>query len=190
MIRSMQDPRIVVLEPPSIRRQAEFLEAARRSRRLHGRWVTPPRTTEEYLALLRRARSPSRFAHFVCLPQGDLVGVINISEVVRGVFESGYLGFYAFVPHAGQGFMRAGLGLVVDRAFRSYGLHRLEANVQPENLRSQALVQDLGFRLEGYSPRYLKIAGKWCDHERWALTIEDWKKSRKAARSASRTMPR
>jgi ribosomal-protein-alanine N-acetyltransferase len=171
----MSDRGEVSLEKPSVRRQAEFLQAVRRSKKLHGKWVTPPRTAEEYRSLLSRSRSTTYYQHFVCSPAGELAGVINVSEVVRGSFNSAYLGYYAFAPHAGRGFMRAALALVVERAFRDYELHRLEANIQPENLRSQSLVRLLGFRLEGYSPRYLRIAGRWRDHERWALTCEEWK---------------
>jgi ribosomal-protein-alanine N-acetyltransferase len=74
--------------------------------------------------------------------------------------------------------MRAGLAAVVQRAFRTYGLHRLEANIQPDNERSIALVRSLGFEREGYSPRYLKIRGRWRDHERWAVTSEAWRSLR------------
>jgi ribosomal-protein-alanine N-acetyltransferase len=69
--------------------------------------------------------------------------------------------------------MSAGLELVLARAFGELGLHRLEANIQPKNLRSKELVRRSGFRCEGLSPRYLKIAGRWRDHERWAITVED-----------------
>jgi ribosomal-protein-alanine N-acetyltransferase len=101
--------------------------------------------------------------------------VVNLSEIVRGSFQSAYLGFYAFAPHHGHGYMSEGLSLVIADAFKRGGLHRLEANIQPTNGRSIALVNRLGFRLEGYSRRYLKISGRWRDHERWAITIDDWR---------------
>ena len=106
---------------------------------------------------------------------GDLVGVVNISEIVRGVFRSAYLGYYAFVPHAGRGLMREGLMRVITDAFRRHRLHRLEANIQPGNRASLSLVRRLGFKREGYSRRYLKIRGRWCDHERWAILAEEWR---------------
>ena len=108
---------------------------------------------------------------------GDLIGVVNIDSIVRGAFQSGYLGYYGFIPHVGLGLMREGLSQVVSRAFRELKLHRLEANIQPENERSIALVRGLGFRLEGFSPKYLKVCGRWRDHERWAILAEEWKRS-------------
>jgi ribosomal-protein-alanine N-acetyltransferase len=166
------------LEAPTLRRADDFLAAARRSRALHRGLVAPPGTREAYRVYLARFRRPSHVAHFICTPAGELAGVVNISQIVRGAFQSAYLGYYAFVPQNGRGCMAAGLELVVARAFRTCRLHRLEANIQPANTRSIALVRRLGFRLEGFSPRYLRIAGRWRDHERWALTVEDWKARR------------
>ena len=105
---------------------------------------------------------------------GELAGVVNVNEIVRYSFQSAYLGYYAFTPHAACGFMREGLQLVIERAFDELRLHRLEANIQPANVRSIALVRSLGFRNEGLSRRYLKISGRWRDHERWALLVDDW----------------
>jgi [ribosomal protein S5]-alanine N-acetyltransferase len=108
--------------------------------------------------------------------------VVNLSEIVRYGFQSAYLGYYAFTPHAGKGNMRAGIELVLARAFGDLGLHRVEANVQPANRRSIALVRGLGFRFEGLARRYLKIGGRWRDHEHWTVLREDWRARRAAPR--------
>ena len=78
--------------------------------------------------------------------------------------------------------MTEALALVLRHAFHALGLHRIEANIQPGNHRSIALVRRLGFAREGYSPRYLKIGGRWKDHERWAITREAWRAHRRTAR--------
>lgn len=169
-------PASVYLERPSARRRAEFLRLERRSRKLHRPWVTAPATPAAYAQYLSRSRLSRNRFFFVCAADDDaLAAVVNVSEIVGGVFQSAYLGFYAFAPAAGQGYTRAGLGLVLDEMFREVGLHRLEANIQPGNARSSSLVRGLGFRQEGYSPRYLKIGGRWRDHERWAILREEWR---------------
>ena len=163
-----------ILELPSKGRRSEFLAAVKRSRKLHGHWVSPPRTVKAFDKNLERFASKAHVGYWVVTESGELAGAININEIVRGTFRSGYLGYYSLAPHNGRGHMMAGLHAVVSRAFQQLHLHRLEANIQPDNDASRRLVKQLGFRLEGYSPRYLKIAGKWRDHERWALTLEDW----------------
>jgi RimJ/RimL family protein N-acetyltransferase len=174
---------LVFLETPAPRHEQEFLTAVVRSRRLHGPWVTAPSSSAEYRLYLRERTGPRQFKYFVCDDLGQLCGVINLSEIVRGSFQSAYLGYYALSPHAGKGYMSAGLELVLTRAFGELALHRLEANIQPRNERSVTLVRRAGFRLEGLSPRYLRIGGRWRDHERWAITTEDRKV---AQRSKSR----
>jgi ribosomal-protein-alanine N-acetyltransferase len=163
----------VTLLKPTTGWSARFLAAARRSRRLHGRWVSAPSTPAAYRAYLRRLRRPTHQGYLVCLRGSqELVGVVNISEIVRGVLRSGYLGYYVFRPHERAGLMTEAVALVVRDAFRRLRLHRLEANVQPGNRASIRLVRRLGFRREGYSPRYLKIQGRWRDHERWTLLAD------------------
>jgi ribosomal-protein-alanine N-acetyltransferase len=145
---------------------------ARASRRLHRPWVHPPATTESVARWLEAA-GPTRERLLVCRrADGAIVGVVNLNEIVRGAFQSAYLGYYAFAPLAGRGLMTEGLALAVRHAFGPLRLHRVEANIQPGNRASRALVRRLGFRREGVSPRYLKIGGRWRDHERWALVRE------------------
>ena len=79
------------------------------------------------------------------------------------------MGYGAVATHVGRGYMSEGLELVLERAFTNLRLHRLEANIQPANAASIALVQRHGFVREGFSERYLKVGGRWRDHERWAI---------------------
>ena len=147
----------------------------KRSRQLHRPWVYPPATTEAFAGYLQRLASETQLGYWVCSDGREIAGVVNISEIVRGNFGSGYLGFYAFVPYNGRGYMKRGISFILTEVFSRYRLHRLEANIQPGNAASRGLVESLGFRLEGFSPRYLKIGGRWRDHERWAITAEEWK---------------
>ena len=166
---------MVTIKRPTLRDAEEFLRAVRRRRSLHKGLVSPPGDLEAYSKYVRALRQRNRVG-FVVIQEGseELAGVINVSEIVLGAFRSAYLGYYAFVPFAGRGLMRKGMRMVIDHCFRELKLHRLEANIQPENVRSVTLVQGLGFQKEGYSPRYLKVCGKWKDHERWAILAEEW----------------
>src|SRR5689334_9533448 len=138
----------ILLERPSRRRESEFIAAVRRSRRLHGKLVAPPSSSKAFREMLARLRGSRNRGHFVCLESGELVGVVNLNEIVMGLFRSAYLGYYAFSPHHRKGYMKEGLALVIERAFTELGLHRVEANIQPGNVASRALVKSLGFRLE------------------------------------------
>lgn len=161
------------LESPALSHSREFLAAVAASRGLHAPWASPPATPTAFRSYLDRIAGPRDIGYFIRAQDGGLAGVINISEIVRGAFKSAYLGYYGFEPYAGRGHMTAGMAAVLRRAFRRHRLHRLEANIQPENRASISLVQRLGFRREGLSRRYLKIGGRWQDHERWAILAED-----------------
>ncbi|MEO8353674.1 MAG: GNAT family protein [Chthoniobacteraceae bacterium] len=160
----------ILLRPPRPDDQTEFLAAVRRSRSLHHPWTSPPATPKQFSAYLDRLALPSNHGFLVRRRDTEcMVGVINISNIVLGTFRSGYLGYSVFAGCERQGFMREGLQAVARHAFRNLKLHRLEANIQPGNAASIALVRSCGFQKEGFSPRYLKINGRWRDHEHWAI---------------------
>jgi ribosomal-protein-alanine N-acetyltransferase len=166
----------VRFERPGARREREFVTAALRSRALHLGLVTAPATVAEYRDYLRRTHGSDRESFFVVTVDSDeLAGVVDINDIVRSAQPSARLGYYAFVPFAGRGLMREGVALVVNRAFGALGLQRLEANVQPHNARSIALLEQLGFRRVGTARGFLKIGTRWRDHERWALHARDWR---------------
>ena len=181
----------MAIRPPAAADAGAFLDAARASRRLHGSWVQAPSTLPEFRAYLRRYGKAGPAATHVGLvavrrADGALVGVFNFSNIVRGAFRSAYLGYYAFAPLAGQGYMTEAFGRALDYAFRTLKLHRVEANVQPGNRRSNALVGRVGFAREGFSRRYIRIAGRWRDHVRYAMLAEDWQAIKRARRRAKR----
>jgi ribosomal-protein-alanine N-acetyltransferase len=152
-----------------------FLALARDSRELHRPWTYPPERGDQFDDLFARSRREDFVCLVACLadPAGALAGVFSISQIVRGAFQSAYLGYYANAHHSGQGLMREAMEQVLDHAFGPLGLHRIEANIQPDNQPSIALARGAGFRLEGFSPRYLLIGGQWRDHERYAITADD-----------------
>ncbi len=165
----------IVLARPSPADAKEFIAAAAQSAALHRPWVSAPDTPERFTAYLNRAAREDQASYLIrhgdC---GRLVGYVNINNIVRGALRSGHLGYASFLSHGRRGLMTAGLAAVITDAFTSLGLHRLEANIQPDNAASLNLVRRLGFRREGFSPRYLLIDGQWRDHERWTMLAEDW----------------
>ncbi|WP_329377368.1 GNAT family N-acetyltransferase [Streptomyces sp. NBC_01351] len=169
----------VGLRPFRLADGPEFTARAHESRELHHPWLFPPATIEEYEPYAARLiEGEGRAGFLVCEREtGAVAGFVNVNNIVRGAFRCGALGYGAFAHAAGRGLMREALGLVLAHAFapeseQGLGLHRLEANVQPGNTASIALVRGAGFRLEGLSPDFLYVNGAWRDHERWAVTAE------------------
>lgn len=172
----------VFLRRPTVKDARELVSLVRRSKSFLRPWVYPPedpKRAESYLEGFTTSRSES---FLLCRrSDGAVMGVVRLTEIVRGFFQNAYLSFYLGRPYSGSGYMTEGLELLLDHAFREMKLHRVEANVQPDNERSISLVRRLGFRREGFSPRYLKIGGRWRDHERWALLREEWIRGRTAS---------
>jgi ribosomal-protein-alanine N-acetyltransferase len=160
--------------------EAEFLRLVRRSRTLHRPWSHPPATQDGFRELAASGPGESRLV--ICRnDDAAIVGYFGLGQIFYGHFRNAYLGYYAFEPYAGRGYMREGLEIVLRHAFGALKLHRVQASIQPENERSIALVRSAAFRKEGFSLRYLKIGGRWRDHEQWAITIEDRRAARRPA---------
>ncbi|MEM8705739.1 MAG: GNAT family protein [Actinomycetota bacterium] len=167
----------VIIRPPERSDTAAFLDAVAASRSLHHPWVYPAETTRAFHAYVRTRRRMDQWGVVVCAADDDrLVGVININNIVLGGMRGGALGYYAFAGAENRGLMTEGLAAVLDEAFDARGLdlHRLEANIQPGNVPSRKLVERLGFRHEGFSPKFLFVGGDWRDHDRWAITADMW----------------
>ena len=189
--RDPAGPFRVILRRPAASDAKAFLAAVGNSRRLHGAWVSAPATHAAFRRYLERFGGPPRTSEhvgFVAVRLEDeaLVGVFNFSEIVHRAFESAYLGYYAFAPFAGRGYASEALVLALDAAFGELRLHRVEVNVQPGNRRSLALAERAGFTREGYSKRYVRVAGRWRDLVRFAMLAEDWPPRRRALVAALR----
>jgi ribosomal-protein-alanine N-acetyltransferase len=121
---------------------------------------------------LRRARAGTAVP-FAVRVEGRLAGQVTVDNIVRGALRSGHLGYWIDRSVAGRGLATLAVALVCDHAFGPVGLHRLQADIRPENQRSQRLVGRLGFRQEGLLRRYLDIDGDWRDHLSFALLAEE-----------------
>lgn len=163
----------MVLRSPALDDLRSFLELNRQSIRFYRGLASAMLDPKRFTAYVERCRLSNFEGLLVCRSHDEaIVGCVNLSEIVRGPFQSAYMGYQVFAPFARQGYMTAALPLVLRHAFGRLKLHRVEANIQPVNVASIRLVRRAGFEREGYSPRYLKIGGRWRDHERWAMTRE------------------
>ena len=159
----------------------------RQSKKLHRSWVSPPATHAAFAYFVARAtRADHRIFLVRVRETRELAGVVTLGNISLGVSRSAFVGYYAFEPLARRGYMSEGLALVLDFAFVKLALNRVEVNVQPDNLRSLRLARRLGFRREGFSPKYLEIAGRFRDHVRTAILAEEWKRRRASSRLRKR----
>jgi ribosomal-protein-alanine N-acetyltransferase len=172
------EPTRVMLLPAARRDRADFVAAMRSSADLHQPWISPPLEDDAFDAVLARARGDSfEFLLVRRRADGAIAGYFDVSQIIRGPLQSAFLGYGGVAALSGQGYMSEGLRLLLRYVFVDLRLHRLEANIQPGNERSLSLVRSAGFVREGFSQRYLKIGGRWRDHERWAIRLEQWQES-------------
>lgn len=163
---------IVTLTRVTIADAPDLIAANKASQEHHLPWVTSFTDQTGFDGWFQRSITGPNVSLIARAADGGIIGVVNISEIAMGAFQSAYLGYFGMVQYARQGLMTEALRQAIALAFHDLGLHRLEANIQPGNAASIALVKRLGFRQEGFSERYLKINGQWRDHERWALLAD------------------
>jgi len=161
----------VYIRKVRIEDKEELLKLTRFSREMHEPWISPPLNDASFHSYINRTETDDHEGFVLCLKESDvIIGVINVNNIVKGSFRNASLGYYVGSKYFGNGYMEEGLILVTEYAFKILSLHRLEANVQPDNQKSKDLVKRCGFRKEGMSEAFLFIDGEWKDHERWAIT--------------------
>jgi ribosomal-protein-alanine N-acetyltransferase len=175
-VNNLLDGGRVFLRSPNLSDSGEFIALNKMSGALHRGLASPPTQAQQFRDYLKKSRRSDCEYFLICHKQNRAVmGAINLSQIVRGLFQNAYLGYHIGAPFAAQGYMGEAIEILLRHAFQNLKLHRIEANVQPHNTASIALLKRAGFTKEGYSPRYLKICGRWRDHERWAIIAEDWR---------------
>jgi ribosomal-protein-alanine N-acetyltransferase len=110
---------------------------------------------------------------FVIEVAGEIVGQLNVANILYGSVGSAVIGYWVAPEVAGRGITPTAVALVTDYLFNIVGLHRVEIDIRPENAASLRVVQKLGFRYEGLKQRYIHINGAWRDHYVFALTHEE-----------------
>lgn len=170
----------VFLRYPQMADAEEFIKLTKESRNFHRNLASPPTDPEGFKGFVARNEKPENEFFLICRKSDrQIAGAINLSQIYRGGFQNAYLGYYVGEKFAGKGLMTEAIELILRFAFRELKLHRIEANIQPNNPASIAVVRKNGFTKEGFSPKYLKIGGRWRDHERWAIIRENWKKNKR-----------
>jgi ribosomal-protein-alanine N-acetyltransferase len=167
----------IFLRPPvpmDFREYADLMKISEpRFRGLVGKF----KDRKSFYDYLQRTTRDDYFGFLICrLADGAIVGNMNLFHIVRLGAQTAITGYFVGSPHTRQGYATEALQLMLRFAFNKLKLHRVEASIQPHNKASIALVKRAGFTREGFSRRLVKISGKWRDHERWAILLEEWRK--------------
>jgi len=169
----------IFLRPPRTADYREFAKLMKANARVYRGLVPRFKGRKQFEDYLARCRRDDFFGFLICRKEAHaIVGNINLFHIIRRGLQSACIGYLVGASHARQGLATEALQLMIRFAFTKARLHRVEADIQPGNLPSIALVRRAGFSCEGLSRRYVKICGKWRDHERWALLAEDWRRLR------------
>nr|WP_243751916.1 GNAT family protein [Leucobacter weissii] len=122
---------------------------------------------------LRRQQRDGVGISFVILHGGEPVGQLSVSDISWGALRSASIGYWISAHVAGRGITPVAVALAIDYCFQELRLHRVEICIRPENRASLRVVEKLGLRFEGRRARYIHIDGRWCDHDSFAVTVEE-----------------
>ena len=178
----MKNPKLILpgknifLRYPQVEDCEEFVALNKASAKFHRNLANPPKDEKVFKEFLTRNAFEENECFLICQKTDEKIcGAINLTQIFRARFQNAYLGYYLGQKFAGKGYMKEAIALILRFAFDELKLHRVEANVQPHNTASISVLERNGFSKEGFSPKYLKIGGRWRDHERWAIIKENWK---------------
>ncbi len=161
------------------RRNGEWLTAWEPKRQPHQADPSTDRSTFASRCIQRdRDRAAGTAFQFGLFVDGQVVGEINLNNVIRGAMQSATIGYWIDRDRAGHAYVSEGVVLLFQYSFEQLGLHRVEICIVPRNHRSRRVVEKLGIRDEGVAERYLEINGAWEDHVRYGFTAEEWNQRR------------
>jgi ribosomal-protein-alanine N-acetyltransferase len=161
---------VIKIRPVEATDETAFTTLAKQSLKFHESFILAPKTPEAFERYIKGFEGDASEGYVICRSRTeDIVGFVNVNGIIRFPYDRGILGYGIFEPYARRGYMKQALGQVIDIYFNERGLHRLEADIQPENHASTNLVKSLGFICEGVSRGFIKINDVWTDHARWAL---------------------
>jgi ribosomal-protein-alanine N-acetyltransferase len=190
-LRRVTNPQSAIRNPQSAMPSLRLLELTDasaladyylRNQEFHRIWspVPPPgfftelHQRERLFASLQLRDRGQEFRFGIFDDVGLLVGTISLTAIERGVFQNGRFGYSIDGDHQRKGVMTAKLREAMTFGFNEQKLHRLEANIMPHNEASRRVLQKCGFTKIGYSPKYLKINGRWEDHEMYMILVDDF----------------
>jgi ribosomal-protein-alanine N-acetyltransferase len=163
-----------VARPLTVGDEAAFVALAVESFEFHRKWIKLPTESDEFKRYLSKFDDKNSFFFVICDASSDsIVGFVSLTGIEREPYQRGRLGYGVFERYARMGYISAGLKQVINYAFESLDLHRLEADIRSENVPSKRLAKKIGFTCEGVSRGFIHINGEWKDHERWALSPDD-----------------
>jgi ribosomal-protein-alanine N-acetyltransferase len=169
----------IFLRPPRSTDFHQYAELMKESEQCFRGLIGGFKGRKQFNEYLQRCRRDDFFGFLICRgDDGAVVGNINLFHIIRHGMQSAYVGYFVGAPHVRRGYATEAMQLMLNFAFKKVKLHRVEADIQPHNRASISLVRHAGFMREGYSRRLVKVAGKWRDHERWAILVEEWRKQR------------